>query len=131
MIRVPSSILLLIVLYFALLEMNVPLLLADIRRLVMEAVIPLENVQFLIPRPVLKVIEKKKLDHLFMGRAWSHPSVRTLQRLSLAMARQLAVQARLFIRPLNLPGLVDRLVRELSLPRTFAALKISLMTLLF
>lgn len=118
LLKMPTSMALLLVLYFALVELNVPILLADIRRLVMIAVIPLENLQYLIPPSVLRIIERHKLDHLFMGRRWTYPNMRTMQRLSLVMARQLAGQVTIFIHPLNLAGLVERLVRELSLPGT-------------
>lgn len=118
LLKMPTSMALLLVLYFALVELNVPILLADIRRLVMIAVIPLENLQYLIPPSVLRIIERHKLDHLFMGRRWASPNMRAMQRLSLVMARQLAGQVTIFIHPLNLAGLVERLVRELSLPGT-------------
>lgn len=59
---------LLIVLYFALLETGQAVMLADIRRMVMEGIIPLAHSSHLLSLPIRRYLESTRLDVLFRGR---------------------------------------------------------------
>jgi hypothetical protein len=58
---------LLVIIYFGLIEMGIPILLADIRRLIIEEILPYSNTKHLIPNPVRRRLEIKKIDVIFKG----------------------------------------------------------------
>lgn len=107
---------LLILIYFALQEMGVPILLGDVRRMILDGVLPYDNISQLIPRPTRRALERRKQMLMFRAKKWV-PSVFHMMGLASALAHQLAARTRLLIRPLNLGALVDRLAVEFSLPR--------------
>ncbi|PJF16966.1 hypothetical protein PSACC_03208 [Paramicrosporidium saccamoebae] len=59
---------LLIIIYFGLIEMGIPVLIADLRRLVIDRILPYSNTKHLIPNPVRRHLEVKRIDIVFKGR---------------------------------------------------------------
>jgi hypothetical protein len=48
--------------------MRIPVLLADLRRLVIDRVLPYSNTKHFIPNPVRRHLEVKRIDIIFKGR---------------------------------------------------------------
>jgi hypothetical protein len=111
-----------VILYFGLLQLGVPILLADIRRLAIDGTIPCTNCSNEVPPDLRRALEKTRWFVVFKGTHFVVPPVKDLAQMARKIAHQLAMKGPLLIRPANVGGLVMRFVRELSLPNAFAAM---------
>lgn len=116
-IKMVTPRMLLILLYFGLQEVGVPILLGDIRRMVLDGIVPYENVGYLIPTLTRRALERRRQMLVFYGKKWV-PSAYHLMGVASRIAHQLAAHAHILIRPLNLGALTHRLIIEFSLPCT-------------